>query len=115
VDADGLQGRVVLLEVMARPGVHERRWSTVSSRRKPTAGESTCPEVSLTDSSGCRWSLHGGGWVKSFGAAQRRKREVRQWCLPVNRGGGKEWSRELGGVKGVEAERENRWPGVLPL
>jgi hypothetical protein len=52
--------------------------------------------------------------VKCFGSAQQRKREARWWCSPVNQGGGRERSREQGGAKGVEAERENPWPGVLP-
>jgi hypothetical protein len=39
VDADGLWGRAVLLEVMAGLGVHGRRRSMVSSWRKPTVGK----------------------------------------------------------------------------
>jgi hypothetical protein len=39
VDADGLRGCAVLLEVMAGPGVHGRRRSTISSWRKPVAGK----------------------------------------------------------------------------
>jgi hypothetical protein len=101
VDADGLWGRAVLLEVMAGLGVHGRRRSMVSSWRKPTVGKHSPGGGWLIGGSGSRWSLHEGGWAKSFRSAQRRKREVGRWCSSMNRGGSRERSREQGGVKGV--------------
>jgi hypothetical protein len=98
-----------------RTGVHGRQQSTVRSWRKPAVGENTCSEASLTGGSGCRWSLHEGGWAKSFGVAQQRKRGVGRWCSSVNRGSGKEWSREKVARRKAEAERGNLRPGVLPL
>jgi hypothetical protein len=45
-----------------------------------------------------RYTKEGGrspsGWLN------RRKREVRRWCSPVNQGGGREQIREQGGAKG---------------
>jgi hypothetical protein len=73
----------MLLEVTVGPGVHERQRSTVSSRRKPVAGENTCSEASVTGGSGCRWSLHEGGWAKSFRVDQWRKRGVGAVVLVV--------------------------------
>jgi hypothetical protein len=51
--------------------------------------ESSCPDVSLTGGSSCKWSLHEGEWTKPFGPTQCRKREVGQWWLLVNRGSGR--------------------------
>jgi hypothetical protein len=78
VDADGLRGCAVLLEVMAGPGVHGRQRSMVSSWRKPAAWESTRPEASLTGCSGQRWSLHEGEWAVVLTDEPRRRQRSEQ-------------------------------------